>query len=187
MSVEELFLAFFDNKKRRIQILLWWHVRQPVRGKTIKEVFTNFITTILYEDLFIVMNADKIKLFKNKDGLSISYSSMTKIERSIIYDIYKKKHKLFKNVSFFQDNTWLLSDYKKGKDLLKIHTRREIVRDFVYYVLTKNEKIPDVRWMLTTITQHIIEKKKKRNDIFIRSLHDKLQNIGDINHLLCIY
>ena len=186
--MDELFYALFADKKRRRQIMSWWHVSKPVNGKNIKQVFKNFIKTILYDELIIEMTPNEIKLFKNKHSLIITYRMMTKIERDIVYDIFKKRHKLFTDVSVYQTgNGWKLSGYKKKTaGLFDKFRRNELIRDFVYFVLTKKKMIRDVKSILIDIVQLLIENEKKRGDKFLANLYNLLQGIGDINNLLAL-
>ena len=62
-----------------------------------------------------------------------------------------------------------------------------MVRGFVYILLSQKKIIPSIKLIFINVIQILIEKEKKRGDLFIRNLHDKLQYIGDINKLLVIY
>lgn len=166
--------------------MLTWHSRQPVNGKTPMEVLHAFFKLILYEELHITMTNKRIFLFRNEEGVSLSFESLTKEELDDVGKIYEKRHELFYDVFRFTNGNWKLSDLrsKKSDELFTERYRRELIRDFVHYTLAKK---PQLRIDLIIVAQLLIEDDKKRGDEFLSNLHDKLQGIGNINNLLVIY
>ncbi len=182
--MENLLHAFFSNRSRRIKLIMNWNVQQPVKGKTMTDFFLNFIQVILYKPIYISIRPNDLTIFKNERGLRISYTRMTKHERDMVYEIYCNRYKLFSSVQIYQDGSWLCDGLKK-EVILKTNQRREILRDFVHFLLFQKKVEPDkFKWPLITSLQILIEKYKKRDDDFVRQLHDKLQGIGNINLLL---
>ena len=172
-----------------MQILLWWNVQQPVSGNTLKDIVQKFILTILDEKVYITLTEDEIYIFKNKKGLSIKYETMDGVELRIIESIYKQRYKMFENVERYQSGGWKITKYinAEHKILWTQTNRREMVRDFIYVLLSQTKVIPSVKSILIGVVQNLIENEKKRDNLFIGNLHDKLQHIGDINNLRVIY
>ena len=113
--MEKLFKALFGRPKRRMQILMWWNVQQPVEGNTLHDVIKNFITTILYKEIYITLTENEFCVFKNEKGLSIKYETMDNMERNTVALIYKERYKTFENVYQYQSGKWKISKYINKK------------------------------------------------------------------------
>jgi len=184
-KVKEFFYELFGQPKRRMQIMLFWHLRQPVRGNTLREVLKKFIETILYESVFLVITNKMVMFFRNEHGLVLPYEFMTCRERDLMKEIYPDRYYLFEQVDRYQANkSWRLSDYRGDPAVLwPAEQRKSMIREFVQFLFYRDSKIkPILRTELIIVTQLLIEKGHHRDDRFIQSLHDKLQNIGDINN-----
>ena len=187
--MEKLFEQLFKNRKRRLELLIFWNLRRPTRGDTLSEIMKNFIHTILYEPIDVKMTETKLLFFKNRPGFSLPYTHMKFKERTLIGKIYGNRTYLFTSCQRFHDNgKWVLSRYKSTEELLPCRYRRELIRDFILFVMSKrNPYRTNMRYPLIKATQILIDQKEHRSDIFLLNLHDKLQGIGNINNLLVLY
>jgi len=184
-KVERLFEEFFGDSRRRIQIMLFWHLRQPVKGDTVREVLGRFIETVLYAPIYFVVTNKLVMFFRGEHGLALPYEFMTFAERKIMKKIYPDRYFLFDQVDRYQTNrSWRLSEYRGDPQVLWPEKRRRaMVREFVQFLFCRDFKLkPALRVELIIVTQYLIEDRGHRGDRFIQSLHDKLQNIGDINN-----
>ena len=181
--MEALFYKLFCKRKRRIQVMLLWHSRQPVSGKTAKDVLQTFFKLILDAEICVTITPNRIFFFHNEPGLSLTYDQLAEAELSDLYTVYERRHCLFDSVARYQDGSWKLSEMCKEPVLSDV-CRKELLRDFVHYALGKK---PEMRIDFIYVTQLLIEYNDKRGDRFVRNLHDKLQGKGNINNLLVIY
>jgi len=184
-DVEELFAMLFADSKRRIQIMLFWNLRQPVQGDDLRSVLTKFIKIILYQPLYLTLTTNAFLLFKSEYGLSIPFQSMTIAERNLIKKIYVNRYIIFEDVDRFQqNNTWRISKYRGDHSVLwPDNYRKEMIREFVQFLFYRKSKLKSViRWELIVITQTLISERQQRDVRFLQSLHDKLQDIGNINN-----
>jgi len=187
--MEKLVEKLFNNRKRRLELLILWNLRQPVEGKCLWEIFKKFLTTILYERIEITMTESNLSLFKNRAGLVVPYKAMKTDERALVWKIYQNRHSVFGSLQLYQTNgLWTLTKYKSTKPLLTTKYRREMVRDFVLFLVSKRNPYRHlILYPLIVATQVMIEQEKRQDDVFLCNLHDRLQGIGNINNLLVIY
>jgi hypothetical protein len=188
--MKKLFQSWFGNPTRRKQIVVGWNVNKPVPGDTLAGVFQRLIETILYCKIDIVFSPRGVELFRGRPTLSIKYTSMTEDELTIVKEIFENKSRLFAQIERYQHTGgWKLCKYKKlqKEQLFTSKIRRDIVRDFVFLVLSFRQKIVGVRYILIDAVQNLIETKNKRDDLFIKELIRKLQHIGDLKQLLTVY
>ena len=160
--------------------MLMWHTQQPVNGKSPEDATYNFFKVILDAELDISLTPKYLAVFRNEPGLRIKHEMLTNDERELLGRVYVKRDTYFDTVQRFQDGSWLASGCKCK---LEERYRKELLRDFVHYSISKK---PMMRVVLIDVTQRLIG-GGKRDDEFLRNLHDKLQGIGNINNLLVIY
>jgi len=129
---------------------------------------------------------------KEEEGFAIPYSFMTTGELKLIGDIFKNRQKLFYSLQSTYQENWCFSGYKHPlarTALWPMEKRRAFIRDFVFYVLSRQKVswLSEMKDSLITVTLRLIECDQRRSDDFVRNLHDKLQGIGNINNLMTIY
>lgn len=178
--MENFFSLLFDDRVRCREIVILWFAECPVEGKTLNEVLRNIINTILYAQLDIVLDINTITFFKGNNRFSLIYENLKLVEKKQILEIYINKQNIFDTC---ESTTWNLSACKT-KNLFSQNRRRRVVRECIFLLLSIRGCVIVVKNTIISVTQSIIEKEHRRDDVFIRNLHDKLQGIGNINELI---
>jgi hypothetical protein len=171
-EIRAFFYGLFGCSKRRVAILLRWHtLGQLFGGKSLRDEFGQFVEAILYEPIQVRLTRDHLYVFKNK-ALAIPFTWLTEEEQYVVATWvpyfktrreYEKGH--FQLSKFRYNDEWLTRDWER---IVDVTWRREIVRDFVWYIVSR----PDLQWMQIDLFMAIQHLLLSRADPFLAAIHD---------------
>ena len=169
-EIKSFFHRILENKQQRLYILSKWVALRCVGKVENTRVFKDFISAILYEPIEFHLLWDRFHLFG--DLLPVRYEWLSNVDRECIIKMFTFKETVFKSRKEYENNQ---IDYSctnfDEKNIVKIHWRRRLVRDFVCLVwnLSNDAIILD----LIVALQNIL--KDRNSDLFISLLNQSLQ------------
>lgn len=145
------FFPFLCKRKRRIHLIIHWHTTGSFA------YFEEFIETMLYAPILVLLENDSFTLFRN---LRIQYSWLTAQEREFILQLKTP-------YSFTLSN----------------QHRREIVRDLLILGFTR----PDLSSLFALLISRTIQRMmlKHPDDTFLKSIYFVCQGVISLEDLLC--
>ena len=177
------------KKRRRIQLLARLNAtRAPIEGKTVFEVWHNFIHLILYAPIHIRLTHLGLELLNDraisKDAiLKIPYEWMTKRERCDMVMLFACRKQLFSQCDYYTDDQFVLQGFlyerHKPERLWRASERREFLRDFFVLVTHCRGGIATegARHTLIHVLQYMmVSTKSETIDPFVTNMHHALQN-----------
>lgn len=171
--VESFFYRIFGDPLKRREILIHWHSLETLHKKytRLADFFEEFIYTILYEPISFHMYADRFQVFGDK--LPIRYEWLSQEDQTTLISMFANRKALFVVCKEFENNQFDCNTFtfEGEKQLINHIWRRQIVRDFVWIVATKN--ISHVVLELIVALQQVLLSKK--SDVFVSAIHDAIQ------------
>lgn len=130
---------FFKNVffKKRKSLLYTWHAFQPTKGETLREIWKEFITIILYGKVDIVISFEGIFPFgENNRGFCIPIEQMDKKTLNGFKYLYVNRRKLFKKETKYgnSENFVCSSFIHNNEYIFPTLWRRSIILDFCKFV-----------------------------------------------------
>jgi len=196
MASRGLLYDFIDKlfavPTRRFAILARVFTSKPCAGNNTAEVFTRYISMLLYEPWSIAMYHNGISLFAN-GAFFIRYEWLLKPERDRFLQLFLHRTSLFKRIETFVGDSFCLSEPfsppplagEKGDLWSRAHDpdawRRVLVRDSLVYILRTNDQL---RFDLLRALQSIIITSGKRVDTLLFDAEYALQQNMNFNELL---
>lgn len=186
MDVEEnidldgFLFALLGKRKRRKDILYWWHSK---RAKNAYETTKDFVDHVLHEPIQLSFHTDFFCIFGDF-GFAIYYEWLNKRELCVISQVFAHRRELFRNVSTNLSGSFFMTDCRVTV-VLEIHNRRELVRDYCFMGIAHKALSKTFRLLLCNVTQELL--LRKNADEFLRQLHFALQGHKSIEDLICVF
>lgn len=192
----EPFQAFFERQfgtdLQRRTYLKHWHV--SYRSEYLKKpprlalLFAEFISSILYEPVSFKVTQDYFSFFgRGASAFFVYYKWLEQKEDRdfLVYTCFAHCETYFKTIKVYENNAFLLESFVFDSDprICNVIWRRELVRDFVWMIFSKKKEQWLVKELIVAMQMVIVDKGKK--DIFLSALHDGLQGMTNLHHVLC--
>lgn len=177
--LESFIFDILGKRNRRLLILTRWLTKEI----NLQKLFE----CILYQPVKLQITNDRVRIL-DCDFLDIEHGWLTQEERKMLETLFVHRYTLFGDVQFFKtEGTFMLRQCKINTNKLwPIEQRREILRDFVWLLISKKDIQIYPESLLLGICQKLIATRKKP-DRFIEEMHNALQGRGNINEVLCVY
>lgn len=204
------FSLFAESRAKRRKFIKNWYNQYPVNKKQhtcVADVYYEFITLVLYEPIHFRVHTDHFLLLGDASkSLGVRYEWLDANERRFLEDkVFKEREALFKtcvvgvNCHMHLDGfkydpvSKILSPVKHSVDLSESHTgifsfvwQREIVRDFVWFVLNNAKKERHLYNQLILALRRINDEHMYgKRDMFIASLLQGIYGQIDVHRVPC--
>lgn len=203
------FSLFGQKKEKRQRILKYWHSPYPVdrkRHQRVADIFAEFISLVLYEQISFRMRSDHFLLLGNgARSLAVRYEWLDQQDRHfLVHTCFAEREKHFKacvmheNMHFKLDDFLynpraILSPVYRGTRPSESHTsvfsfvwQREIVRDFVWMVMNKARAQQYLQNELLIAIQRLqCDHSMARQDLFLASLAQGVQGTLNVYSVPC--
>jgi len=182
LAVVLLFESVFWNDQRRDQIAQHWLSENPKKAEILSEIFTDCINELLHGSVKFSMNHQMLTFFAG-GAYPLMYHTLSKRERSCVFEIFRQREKLFGIHKRLSANMFLLEDSKVDDVLESLLPRRSMVISYISQILTVGgEQLK--RPLHLSIRQL---QRKWPNDSFLQLLDNFCGNpegdLFELNHL----
>jgi hypothetical protein len=176
--VESFIFDIVGKRNRRLLILTRWLKKQI----DIQKLFE----IILYGPVKLEITHDRCQLL-DCTFLDIEYSWLTKQERDMVIHFFVNRYTFFSDVQFYKtEGTFRLRHCKYDcTKVWPIEQRRELLRDFIWLLMSKKELTIEPESLLVAVGQKMMT--EKRCDRFIKEMHNALQGRANVKEILCYY
>lgn len=186
--LQQFLFNLLCKRKRRRNLMLRFHTRMPFKGATLDQVFQKFIQCILHHPIRLQIGNSYLSCFGGE--LRIHFTWLTLEERNTVHMIVSNKEKLFRKITVLESNEVIMSQCIFDKQLTSsyaIENRRELVRDFVYYLLHVQKDVSKeiYKYYLKKTCLKIITVSREV-DRFVFELHNGLAR-NSVQNLLTYY
>lgn len=151
---QTLFYNLLGDPKRRLAILLHWHAHIGECKTTLRELWTNFVSTLLYKPVDVVIDNSGLYLFGTKqDMFYVAFEWLTAHEQQMVYNMVTNRKAYFKKEpKRYQSNRIEMVGFAHNKAVLTERMRIQLVRDFCSLVY---EMVPQLRLLLFIVLNNV--------------------------------
>jgi hypothetical protein len=180
-------IAFFHRVffLQREALLHHWHAKKSkAEYSRLSDEFYAFIRTVLYEPLRFHLLKDYFLVFGA--SLPIRYNFLTEREDKLyMLNLFAKRKELFTVKKEYENNGF---DYHgltfiKDSELIDIHTRRAIAREFVWMCCKTKQTYIFVA--IVAALQSVLVSTEGKGDVFVGALHQAIQGRCVLEEVVC--
>lgn len=184
----QLFLyRTFGSSEGRRRILFRWHQTEYCKHERLADAFEEFICAILYHPVVLHLTHDQFHVFGEQ--YAIRYEWLTeKIDKDTLVNMARDGEALFRSARRLHNHQFHFSQTIHEEQKLVCWTwKRQIVRDFVWMVCSKDKK--DSNMAATAIQELIVALQRAQmqhtGDVFLRDLEQGVQGRTKLSEVLC--
>lgn len=151
---QTLFYNLLGDPKRRLAILLHWHAHISDYKTSLREMWTNFVSTLLYKTANVVVDNHGLYLFGTKqDSFYIAFEWLNQREQQMVHHMITHRKAFFKKEpKRYQSNRIEMVGFAHNKVILTDVMRKQLVRDFCSLVY---EMAPPLRLLLFVVLNNV--------------------------------
>jgi len=193
----DFFFRLLGDQERRRYILENWHRNYPVTKEDtcLSDVFAGFIKTLLYGKVDLYIQQDAFSILSGQWSarpLMIRKEWLTPAERAFLHRAVKSGEALFMTRKEYENGLYSYENFvhNDGKDTKPYHClvdrvwRRQLLRDFCFLLLAKQEG----HWYLLDLlcaVQQVLITKEGGKDLFLAAIHGALQGRKPVAEIPC--